>query len=121
MSFASSLGRGMDKDRRRGAQGCREAGGGRRSTASARGGGQWPRHHGSWPVRGGGHVVTRHRVAYNWAQLYFVFSKLFNHLNFKIGIDVLTDVQNSLNFVVLSMKDKEQLYFLDQLQNPKGL
>jgi hypothetical protein len=47
MSFASSLGRGMDKDRRRGAQGCREAGGGRRSTASARGGGQWPRHHGS--------------------------------------------------------------------------
>jgi hypothetical protein len=33
-------------------------------------------------------------------QLYFVFSKLFNHPNFKIGIDVLTDVQNSLNFVV---------------------
>jgi hypothetical protein len=45
-------------------------------------------------------VVTQRWVASNWAQLYFVFSKLFNHPNFKIGIDVLTNVQNSLNFVV---------------------
>jgi hypothetical protein len=46
MSFGSSLGRGKDMDGRRGAHGCREAGGGRRPTASARGGRQWPSHHG---------------------------------------------------------------------------
>jgi hypothetical protein len=34
MSSASSLGRGTDKDGWRGAQGCREAGGGRQSIAS---------------------------------------------------------------------------------------
>jgi hypothetical protein len=31
-----------------------------------------------------GHAVTRRRVADKWAWLYFVFSKLFNHLNFEI-------------------------------------
>jgi hypothetical protein len=33
-----------------------------------------------WP----GHAITRRRVADNWARLYFVFSKLFNHSNFEI-------------------------------------
>jgi hypothetical protein len=47
-----------------------------------------------WP----GHAVTWHRVADNWARLFFVFSKLFNHPKYEIRIGILPDVQNSPNF-----------------------
>jgi hypothetical protein len=98
MSFASSLGRGKDKDRQHDTRGCREAGSSRRPSASAPGGRQWLSHHG---VTARVSVRTGRDTLLLCTRLYFVFSKFFNHPNFEIRIGVLPDVQNSPNFVGL--------------------
>jgi hypothetical protein len=52
---------------------------------------------------------------------YFIISRIFNHLNFKIRIGTFPLSKIHQIIPVDRLKHKEQLYFLDQHQNPSGL
>jgi hypothetical protein len=67
------------------------------------------------------HARDRHGQLTSGACPYFIISRIFNHLNFEIPIGGLPYSTIYQILPVNSLEHKEQLYFLDQLQNPTEL
>jgi hypothetical protein len=56
-----------------------------------------------------------------WALTFFLFFKIFKHPNLKFEMVTFLMSKFLQILQVDCLKHREQLYLLDQLQNPKGL